>query len=190
MLRASQRYGELIMWKKIALAFGALVVIFLVVVALQPSDFRIERSISVSAPPSAPFARVIDFRKWNAWSPWDKLDPNMKKDFSGPETGVGSKYAWAGNDQAGEGRMTIVSVDPDRKIQIKLEFLKPFEATNDTVFSFAPDGAGTKINWAMSGKNNFVGKAFALCMNMDEMVGADFDKGLQKLKELSEKAAP
>lgn len=177
------------MWKKIAIALGALLAVFLIVVVVQPSDFKIERSITVNAPPTVPFSFVSDFHKWNLWSPWEKMDPTMKKEFAGPETGVGAKYSWVGNDQVGEGRMTIESAIPDQKIQILLEFLKPFEAKNDTVFSFTPDGAGTKINWAMTGKNNFVGKAFALCMDMDKMVGSDFDKGLEKLKELSEKAA-
>lgn len=140
------------MWKKVALALSAFLVVFLVVVAVQPSDFKIERSISVKAEPSVPFGLVNDFHKWSEWSPWDKLDPGMKREFSGPTSGVGSKYAWVGSDDVGEGRMTIESVTPHQKVQIRLEFLKPFEATNDTVFSFTPDGAGTKITWAMSGK--------------------------------------
>lgn len=178
------------MWKKIALGLGVLLAVLLVAVAVQPSEFRVERSITIAAPPSVPYGLVEDFRAWNKWSPWEELDPNMKREYSGAPKGAGAQYAWVGQDEVGEGRMTIERAAEERELEIKLEFIKPFPATNDTVFTFAPEASGTKVNWAMSGKNDFLGKAFCLFMDMDKMVGGDFEKGLEKLKTLSEKSAP
>lgn len=178
------------MWKKIALGFGVLLAVLLVAVAVQPSEFRVERAITIDVPPSVPYGLVEDFRAWNKWSPWEELDPNMHREYSGASSGAGAKYAWVGSDEVGAGRMTIERAATDRELEIKLEFLKPFAATNATVFSFSPEASGTKVNWAMSGKNDFLGKAFCLFMDMDKMVGGDFEKGLEKLKTLSEKSAP
>ena len=141
---------------------------------------------TISAPPSEVFEHVNDFHKWRAWSPWEKMDPGMKKSFEGPATGAGSKYAWAGNDQVGEGRMTIEKSEKPSKIDIKLEFLKPMESTSNTTFTFTPAGTGSKITWTMEGENNFVGKFFCLFMNMDKMIGGDFEKGLAAMKTAAE----
>jgi len=170
------------MLKKILIALAAIIVVLIVVVALQPSDFRIVRSASILAPPSALFAQVNDFHKWESWSPWEKLDPAMKKSFEGAPSGTGAIYAWAGNDQVGEGRMTVTGSRPDEFIRIKLEFLKPWEATNTTEFTFTPEGDRTAVTWSMSGENNFMSKAFGLFMNMDKMIGDDFEKGLAQLE--------
>ena len=118
----------------------------MIVVATRPSTFRIERSATFAAPPESAFAQVNDFHAWSTWSPWDKLDPNMKRTYEGPAAGVGAKYAWAGNDDVGEGRMTIEKSEPARQIVIKLEFLKPFETTNTTTFSFTPSAAALVQN--------------------------------------------
>lgn len=177
------------MLKKILIGVTAVVVLFVIVVATRPADFKIERSTTVLAPPAVVFAQVNDFHAWPAWSPWEKLDPGMKRQHSGEPSGTGAQYAWQGNDDVGEGKMTIEKSEPPSSIGIKLEFLKPFAATNDTVFTFAPSGAGTKVTWTMTGKNNFGAKAFSLFMNMDKLVGGDFEKGLAAMKAVSEKAA-
>jgi uncharacterized protein YndB with AHSA1/START domain len=171
----------------ILIAVGALVALFAGFVAARPAKFRIERSITVAAPPERAFAHVSDFRKWAAWSPWEKLDPTMKKVYEGPPEGAGSKYSWVGNKKVGEGRMTIERCEAPALIALKVEFLKPWQATNDTTFSFAPEGDSTKVTWAMEGENETFGaKAFAVLMNMDKLVGRDFERGLVSLKSLAE----
>ena len=176
------------MLKKILIAIAAIVVVFVVVVAIQPSEFRIVRSATISAPAPAVFAQVNDFHNWEAWSPWAKVDPAMKQAYEGPPAGTGAIYTWAGNDQVGEGRMTLTESRPSDLIRIKLEFLKPFAATNTAEFTFKPEGNQTVVTWSMTGKNNFIAKAVHLFMNMDKMVGGDFEKGLAQLKSVAETA--
>jgi hypothetical protein len=181
------------MIKKILL-YGIVVIvliiaIFCVVVAMQPTHYTVERSATINAPAPVVFAQVNDFHKWQAWSPWEKLDPNMKKEFSGAAAGNGAVYSWVGNNDVGEGRMTITDSRPSDLIKIKLEFVKPFTATNATDFTFTPQGNQTNVKWTMSGDNNFVAKAFSMFMNMDKMVGGDFEKGLAQMKTISEAAA-
>ena len=135
---------------------------------------------------SGVFALVNDFRKWEAWSPWAKLDPSMKTTFEGPAEGLGSIYTWSGNGEVGEGRMTLTDSHPSDLVRIKLEFLKPITATNTTEFTFKPEGNQTAVTWNMTGTNNFMGKAFNLFMNMDKMVGGDFEKGLAQMKSTVE----
>lgn len=177
------------MLKKILLALVLIIIVFVIVVATRPADFRITRSITIAAPPEAVFAQVNDFHKWDEWSPWAKLDPAMKQTYEGAPAGTGAIYSWAGNNEVGEGRMTITESRTNEMIGIKLEFLKPFAAVNTTEFSFAPEGNQTRVVWSMSGKNNFMAKAFDLFMNMDKMVGSDFEKGLRQMKSVVE-AAP
>src|SRR5580765_4568725 len=163
------------------------VVIFCVVVAMQPEDFKITRVASMNASPDKVFEQVNDFHKWDAWSPWAKLDPAMKTTYSGAASGTGSSYSWVGNDKVGAGRMTIADSHPSEHIKIDLEFIKPFAAKNVTDFAFKPDGDKTTVTWTMTGKNNFMAKAFNLVMNMDKLVGGDFEKGLGQLKTVVEK---
>jgi carbon monoxide dehydrogenase subunit G len=177
------------MLKKILIALAVIVLVFVVIVALQPSDFRVTRSTTISAPAPAVFAQVNDFHKWDAWSPWAKLDPAMKKTYDGVPAGTGAIYSWSGNDQVGDGRMTLTESRPSDLIRIKLEFMKPFAATNTTEFNFKPEGNQTVVTWSMFGENNFMAKAFGLLMNMDKMVGGDFEKGLAQMKSVVE-AAP
>ena len=177
------------MLKKIGLGLVAVVVLFLIVVATRPGEFRYERSAAINAPPDAVFPLVNDFHNWNGWSPWDKLDPNLKRTYEGPAQGVGAMYGWTGNDDVGEGRMTITDAKANESIKIKLEFIRPFAAVNDTEFTFKPEGAGTKVSWVMSGKNNFMSKAFGLFVDVEEMIGKDFDKGLAQMKQLGEAEA-
>ncbi len=170
------------MLKFILIGLVAIILIFLVAAAMQPTDFRISRSATIAAPPSAVFEQVNDFRKWNDWSPWAKLDPNAKNTFDGPHAGVGAGFAWDGNNEVGAGRMTITESKPNELILMKLEFTKPFTATNTTEFTFKPVGDQTAVTWTMSGKNNFMGKCVGLVMNCDKMVGGQFEKGFENLK--------
>jgi uncharacterized protein YndB with AHSA1/START domain len=169
------------MLKKIALVLVVVLAVFAGVVATRPAEFRIVRERTVSAPPEVVHAYVNDFRKWPEWSPWEKLDPAMKRDLSGASAGTGAAYHWVGNDKVGEGRMTITDSRPGQSVTIRLEFIKPWTATNTTQFDFAPSASGTKVTWAMSGHNNFMAKAICLFMDMDKMVGPDFEKGLAGL---------
>ncbi|HEY6367974.1 MAG TPA: SRPBCC family protein [Candidatus Binatia bacterium] len=174
------------MLKKIFIGIAVILVAFVVIVALQPSDFRIVRSINISAPPAMVFAQVNDFHNWEAWSPWAKLDPAAKATFEGPSAGEGAIFRWVGNEEVGEGNMTITESRPSDLIRIKLEFLKPFAATNTAEFTFKPEGNRTVVTWSMFGTNNFIAKAFCLFMNMDEMVGGQFEKGLASMKSVTE----
>lgn len=171
---------------KILIGLAIIVAIVLVVAAMQPADFRLERSATISAPPATVFARVNDFHQWQAWSPWEKMDPALKRTYDGAPAGTGAVYGWVGNSKVGEGRMTITESRPNELVRIKLEFIKPFAATNDTEFTFKPEGRQTAVTWTMSGKNNYISKIFCLFMNMDKTVGGEFEKGLATLKALSE----
>jgi uncharacterized protein YndB with AHSA1/START domain len=177
---------------KILIGLVVIIAVLAVVIAMQPSTFRITRSATIAAPPAAVFAQVNDFHKWEDWSPWAKLDPNAKATFAGPASGEGAKFSWAGNNQVGEGTMTVTESKPNDLIRIKLDFLKPMAGTSTAEFTFQPDGngpnVGTKVTWAMFGENNFIAKAFCLVMNQDKMIGGYFDKGLQNLKRVSESA--
>lgn len=181
------------MFKKVFLGLAALLVVlfagFAVVVALQPSSFRVVRSTTIAAAPADVFAQVNDFHNWETWSPWAKLDPAAKNTFEGPSSGTGAIFAWAGNDKVGEGRMTILEARPGELIKIKLEFIKPFESHCITEFTFKPEGDQTAVTWTMSGENNFIGKAFCLFMDMDKTVGGDFEKGLAQMKAAAERTA-
>ena len=176
------------MLKKILIGVAAVLALLVIVIALQPATFHIERSVTMTAPPEAALAQVNDFHAWSAWSPWEKLDPNMTRSYDGAPAGVGAKYAWVGNKEVGEGRMTIEKSSP-AQVVIKLEFLKPFQATNTATFTFVKTPEGNKTTWAMDGSNNFVGKAFHLVMNMDKMIGPDFERGLAGMKAAAEAAA-
>ncbi|NOT13269.1 MAG: SRPBCC family protein [Methylococcaceae bacterium] len=166
------------------------VIVFIMVTARQPSDFCITRTGTVSAPASIVFTQVNDLQKWEAWSPWAKLDPNAANSFEGPASGVGAIMRWAGNNKVGVGSMTIIESRPDDLIRFKLEFLKPFKATNTAEFTFKSENAQTTVTWSMSGKNNFIGKAMGLIMNCDKMVGGQFEQGLASLKSIVEAQSP
>ena len=175
------------MLKWTLLGLGGVVVVFLIVVAMQPADFKVERSATMRAPAPAAFAQVNDFQNWQAWSPWEKVDPALKRSYDGPKAGTGAVYAWQGNKDVGEGRMTITESRPGEVVRIKLEFFKPFAAVNDTLFTFKPSGEGTTVTWTMSGRNNFVSKAMCLFVNMDRMVGGMFEQGLAQMKTVVER---
>lgn len=159
---------------------------FLVFVAMKPAHFRVERTAHIAAPPSAVFDNVNDLHKWNAWSPWMELDPNVKQVYSGPSSGVGQSQAWSGNAKAGQGKMTILESNPAQDVHVQVEFIKPFAATDQAIFTFQPEGGGAAVTWAMEGDNNFFFKLFGTLMNTDKMLGDDFNKGLAKLKTVTE----
>jgi len=177
------------MLKKILIIIGVIVVVFVTVVALQPADYRVERTATVAAPAERVFAQVNDLKKWEAWSPWVKIDPTMKQTYEGPASGTGAISRWAGNNQVGEGSMTIAESRPNELIRFNLEFIKPMAGTSTSEFSFKPQGNLTAVTWSMSGKNNFIGKAMCLFMNMDKMVGGQFETGLTALKSIAESSA-
>lgn len=174
------------MLKTILIVLAVIVVVFVVVVAMQPSEFRVARSTTVSAPPAAVFAQVNDFHKWEAWNPWGKIDPAMKQTYEGALAGVGAIYTWAGNNEVGEGRMTITESRPSDLIRVRLEFFKPLRATNIAEFTFKPEGNQTAVTWSMFGQNNFMAKAIHLFINMDKMIGGQFEKGLAQMKAIAE----
>ena len=159
---------------------------FLAFVASRPAEFRIERSIALEAPPSSIFPHVNDLRRWSSWSPWEGMDPALKRAYEGADAGVGAVYHYSGNNKVGEGRMTIRKSEPSSRVELELQFLRPFVATNTAVFEFASEGGKTKVTWAMEGKNSFAFKLFGLVFDSEKLVGRDFEKGLAKLKELVE----
>ena len=174
------------MLKKILIALALIIFGFAVVVALQPSDFSVERSTTMAAPQADVFAHVNDLHKWEAWSPWAKLDPKAKISFEGPESGQGAAMSWAGNDKVGEGKMTVVESQPNDAIKLKVDFVKPFEGTSNSDFGFKPEGDQTAVTWTMSAHHNFLEKAFCLVMNGKKMIGDDLEKGLAQLKSVAE----
>jgi len=177
------------MFKKIGLALAASFAILFIVIALRPDDFRIERSTSIAASAPVVYGIVSDLHAWDAWSPWSKLDPDMNKSWSGPAHGKGASYAWEGNQQVGKGKMSIRDVRENEQVDMDLHFIAPFEANNDVRFVITPEAQGVKVSWAMTGKNGFMSKAFGLFMDVDAMVGKDFEKGLAELKRLAEARA-
>lgn len=170
-------------------AFAALVAAFLGFAAMQPDEFRVSRSIVIAAPAAAVFEQVNTLRNWEAWNPWGKLDPDMKLTYAGPPAGSGAGYAWEGNNQVGTGRTTIVESRPPEYIRLKLEFMKPFSATNTGEFTFRPAGSATEVTWSMSGRSNLLAKAMHLVFDMDKMVGGMFEQGLANMKAVAEAAA-
>jgi hypothetical protein len=177
------------MLKKILLGLAVAIVAFAGFIATRPSTFTVQRTATIQASPDFAFALVNDFHRWGEWSPWEKLDPDMKRTFEGADAGPGAKYAWVGNDKVGEGRMTIEESKPNELVRIKLEFIKPWEGTSTTLFELKPEGEGSSVTWRMEGTNNFVGKAFSVFMDMDGMIGKDFESGLANMKQVAEAEA-
>ena len=178
------------MIKTIAMVFGVAILVILVYAATRPGDFRVERQILVKAAPEKIFANLNDFKLWAGWSPWEKLDPQMKRTFSPVTAGKGASYGWAG-DKAGVGRMEILESTPATALKIQLDFTKPFEAHNTVEFTLKPQGdpalGTTQITWAMYGPMAYLNKLVGVFMSMDAIVGKDFEAGLRDLKAVSEK---
>jgi hypothetical protein len=175
------------MIKMILVAVLVLVVGILVFAATKPNTLRVERSASIKAPPEKIFPLINDFRSWGQWSPYEKRDPDMKRTYSGTGNGKGAIYGWDGNANIGSGRMEILDTSPPSKIVIKLDFIKPFEAHNTAEFTMVPAGDTTNVSWVMYGPNSYFGKLMSVFMNMDRMIGTDFETGLANLKAITEK---
>jgi hypothetical protein len=165
---------------------AAIIFVLIVVIAMQPADFTVTRSGTMAAPPGQAFAQVNDFHNWDAWSPWAKIDPKMQQTYEGQPAGVGAVYTWTGNGDVGEGTLTIVESTPTERIAIRLDFRRPFKATNAAEFTFVTQGDLTVVTWTMTGKKNFITKAFGLIMSMDKMLGGMFEQGLAQMKTVVE----
>jgi len=174
------------MIKRIAIAVVALLAALLIYAATQPDTFRIQRATSIKAPPEKIFAVLNDFLRWEAWSPWEKKDPAMKRTFSAVTSGKGAVYAWEGNRAVGQGRMEIAESVPPSKVAIKLDFVKPFETHNIVEFTLEPKGDSTDVTWVMQGPMLYISKLITVFVSMDSMVGKDFEAGLANLKIVTE----
>lgn len=159
----------------------------LVYAAIQPNDFVVTRSAGIKAPAEAIFPLINDFRRWPEWSPYEKLDPDLKRTLSGADGGKGAAYAWEGNSKAGKGRMEITGSAPSSLVSLKLDFEKPFRANNTVDFSLTPSGDGTTVTWAMRGARPFIAKLMGLFMNFDNLIGKDFEAGLDNLRRATER---
>jgi carbon monoxide dehydrogenase subunit G len=175
------------MLKKILVVIVAIIAIVLIWAAFRPNELLVQRTATINAPPEKIFPLLNDFHAWGSWSPWEKLDPAMKRTYSGPASGQGAVYAWEGNRDVGSGRMELVESTPPSKVGIKLDFLKPFEAHNHTEFTLAPNGNATNVTWTMRGPSPYMTKLMGIFFNMDKMVGSDFERGLANLKAVAEK---
>ncbi len=185
----TSNHGRNVMFKIILIAVAVIILLFLGIVAIQPSDFRITRSINIAAPADVVFVQVNDLRKMDAWSPWLEPDPAVKKTYEGPSSGEGAVFAWAGNNEVGEGRLTITESRPYELVRLRLDFVKPLATTNTAEFTFEPEGDQTIVTWSMFGKRPFLGKAISLFMDMDKMIGGNFEKGLANMKNIAEGVA-
>jgi hypothetical protein len=177
------------MKKALKVVLAVLVVGLLAVLGLaatKPDTFSVQRSASIKAPPEKISGVLSDFRAWDAWSPWEKVDPKMKRTYSGEPKGKGAKYAWAGNSEVGEGSMTITEAQPSR-VALDLDFVKPFEGHNKVVFALAPKGEATEVTWTMNGPSPYITKVIQVFCDMDGMIGKQFEAGLADLKAVAEK---
>ena len=175
------------MLKKIALVVVVLVVALLAYAATRPDTLHVQRAATVKAPPEAIFPLISDFHRWTAWSPYEKRDPAMKRTYTGAAEGKGAVYEWEGNSEVGQGRMEITDTSDPSRVTIKLDFIKPFEGHNVAEFALVPQGGTTTVTWSMDGPTPFLGKLIGVFMNMDTMIGKDFETGLANLKALTEK---
>jgi uncharacterized protein YndB with AHSA1/START domain len=169
----------------IAVVIALAIAVILILAAMRPDTFRIERKASIGAPTEKLFALISDFQQWRSWSPWENRDPDLKRSYDGAERGKGAVYAWEGNKNVGSGRMEILDATPSQ-IVIKLDFFKPFEAHNQAEFTLTPQGGATNVIWAMHGPAPLMFRVMHLVMNMDKMVGKDFEAGLANLRKVAE----
>jgi hypothetical protein len=177
------------MLKKALLSLVVLLGVFLLYVALQPSTFRVERSIAVAAPAPQIFPHVNNLKNTQAWNPWLKLDPAAKVAYAGPAAGVGASSTWAGDRNVGEGRQTITESRANELVRSRLDFIKPFAGTSTAEFTLKPQGGQTVVTWALFGENNFFSRIFCVFMNQDKMIGEPFERGLASLKAIVEGGA-
>lgn len=174
----------------LAIILGIIVLAVLAILAIaatKPNNFVVQRTTDIAAAPETVFALIDDFHKWRDWSPWEGLDPDLRRKMSGAQSGRGAVYEWDGNKKVGSGRMEIVEAAAPSKVAIKLDFLRPFEAHNMAEFTIVPQGQTTRVNWAMRGPSLFMTKVMQTVMNFDKMIGKDFEKGLANLKAIAER---
>jgi Polyketide cyclase / dehydrase and lipid transport len=173
--------------KKILAGVAVLFAIVLIYGAFKPGHFRVQRAIAINASPDKIFPLINDFHNWPSWSPWEKLDPNMKRTLTGPPSGTGAAYEWDGNNKAGKGRMEITESVPSSKLGIKLDFIRPMEGSDQVEFTLRPNGNSTDVTWEMSGPLTYPGRVMTIFVSMDSLIGKDFDTGLANLKTVAEK---
>jgi uncharacterized protein YndB with AHSA1/START domain len=171
----------------IAIVLAVAIAIVLILAAMKPDTFSIRRGATIKAPPEKIFSLINDFHQWGSWSPWENKDPAMKRTYTGAASGRGAVYAWDGNKNVGSGRMEILDASSPSKIVIKLDFFAPFEARNTAEFTMLAQGDTTGVDWLMHGPASFMSKLMQMFMNIDKMVGKDFEAGLSNLKKLAEK---
>ena len=172
------------MWIVLAVIVAVIAVV-LIIASTKPDTFRVARSTSVNAPPEAIYPMIADFHRWTEWSPYETLDADLKRSYGGAQSGPGATYAWDGK-KAGAGRMEIVDVTPPNLVSIKLDFTKPFKATNMAEFSMRPEAGGTAVTWSMTGKQNLMAKVMGTFFSMDKFVGREFETGLANIKRNAE----
>jgi len=175
---------EIILFIAVVLAIA--IAIVLILAMAKPDRFRVERAAAIEAPPEKIFALIDDFHQWRSWSPWEDRDPAMKRTYEGAERGKGAVYAWDGNKNVGAGRMEILTAAAPSTIVIKLDFIRPFEGHNTAEFTMQPQGGATNVIWAMHGPAPLMHKVMQVFMNMDRMIGKDFETGLANLKTAAE----
>jgi hypothetical protein len=154
---------------------------------MAEDTYTVERSQTIDAPPTRIYAQIADFHNWTSWSPWEDVDPDLERTYSGAESGTGAVYAWSGNRKAGQGRMEITHAIEPSSVQIDLQFEKPWKARNDTVFSIQPEGSGSRVIWSMTGKKTLMTKVMGIFTSMEKLLGPDFEKGLARLKAATER---
>jgi uncharacterized protein YndB with AHSA1/START domain len=156
---------------------------------MADDTFSVERSVTIDAPPGRVYDQIANFHNWTNWSPWEDTDPELRRTYSGAESGTGAVYGWSGNRKAGKGRMEITDATEPEGVQIDLVFEKPWKARNDTRFTIAPEGSGSRVTWSMTGKNTLMTKVMGIFKSMDKFLGPDFERGLARLKTTTEKPA-
>jgi len=156
--------------------------------AMADDTYTVERSTTIDAPPERIYGQVADFHNWTHWSPWEDVDPDLERAYSGAEAGAGAVYAWSGNRKAGRGRMEITEASEPSRVQIDLVFEKPWKAHNTTVFTIEPEGSGSRVVWSMTGKKTVMTKVMGIFTSMDKLLGPDFEKGLARLRTTTEKS--
>lgn len=175
------------MIKTIGIVVVILIAAVLIFAATKPDSFSVQRATGIKAAPEKIFALLDDFHNWGVWSPWEKMDPNMKRTFNGPANGKGSVYEWEGNSKVGQGRMEITDASAPSQVTIKLDFIKPFEGHNVAEFVLEPKGDSTNVTWTMRGPSPYIAKLMSVFFSMDSMIGKDFEAGLANLKAAAEK---
>ena len=175
------------MLKTIAIAVVVVIAGILAFATTRPDSFSVQRTTTVRAPADKVFALITDFHRWSEWSPWEKLDPELKRTFSGPAAGPGAVYEWSGNSKVGAGRMEVLKAVPASRVDIKLDFIKPFEGHNMAEFTLTPKGENTQVDWVMHGPAPYISKLMGVFVSMDSMIGKDFEAGLANMKAVAER---